>query len=49
VYDVTGKVVKEWRVRSNKWQVDVSDLGKGLYVVAATNGEKTARAKLVVE
>lgn len=56
VYNVHGRVVKEWKVTSEKWQVDVSDWSKGLYVVVVTSTKpsqggqyKTARAKLVVE
>ena len=49
VYDVHGRMVKEWRVASEKWQVDVSDWSKGMYVVVATKGEKTARGKMMVE
>ncbi len=49
VYDVHGRVVKEWRVASEKWKVDVSDWGKGLYVVTAEKEGKFARGKLVVE
>ncbi|MCW5907214.1 MAG: T9SS type A sorting domain-containing protein [Chitinophagales bacterium] len=49
VYDVHGRMVKEWRVASDKWQVNVSDLSKGLYIVIAEQEGKFARAKLVVE
>jgi hypothetical protein len=49
IYDVAGKVVKEFKAATAVVIVDVSDLNKGLYLIAAEKEGKYARAKLVVE
>ena len=49
IYDVAGKVVKEFKAATAVVIVDVSDLNKGLYLIIAEKEGKYARAKLVVE
>lgn len=49
IFDVAGKVVKGFKAATAAAVVDVSDLNKGLYLIAAEKEGKYARAKLVVE
>ncbi len=49
IFDVAGKVVKEFKAATAAAVVEVSDLNKGLYLIAAEKEGKFARGKLVVE
>ncbi len=49
LYDVAGRLVLQKRIETEQMNLDITPLGKGLYIVTAEKGTKQARGKLVVE
>ncbi len=49
VYDVAGRLVLQKRIETEQMNLDITPLGKGLYIVTAEKGTKQARGKLLVE
>jgi hypothetical protein len=52
ILDMTGQVLirreKTFDVASGRWDIDISDLASGLYVIAVRTGNGVAMTKLVV-
>jgi hypothetical protein len=47
VLDATGKVVIQRHIRNNTEKVDISALGKGLYIMKTSNGSTTTSDKFI--
>jgi hypothetical protein len=49
IYSLTGALVKEQKVNSNKIKLELSDLDKGVYIVESLCGDETLLRRIVIE
>jgi len=49
IYDLTGKVVKQFKAQNSEFKIEVGDLEKGIYLVKVGTVNGVATQKLVIE